>query len=425
MSYRHKARHARQTRLQKTTAAAAATATAAGATAAIAVTAAPAATAAHMTPITPPLAVHAAGASGPQHQAQGRLQARHAAPRQALRTYTVRPGDTLWDIARRIWGNPLDWPALWQANRAIISDPHWIFPDQVFAVPGDPRAIQTASAPVAAPAAPAPPAEVSPVKAAPVAAASPASVVQAYFAAINARNFVRAWQLGGRNFGGTFAAFAAGFADTRSVAVSIVAAVGNVVRVRLRARHADGSLHVFTGEYTVAGGVLTSASSVVAPGAAPVKIGSGEGGGHAPAPAGGSFPAGSDSQNLLSIGRFLMAHGYSRAAAAGIASCVAGESGGNPESVGSGGGGLIGWTPLSSMSQYGGTISGNPTQDLNTQMAAILRYNQVNDGGHLATLKAMSSPLSAAYYYSANFERPAVTGSDVVAAVAAAVYAAL
>ena len=32
--------------------------------------------------------------------------------------------------------------------------------------------------------------------------------------------------------------------------------------------------------------------------------------------------------------------------AAGVADCVYGESAGNPESVGSGGGGLIGWTPL-------------------------------------------------------------------------------
>lgn len=60
-----------------------------------------------------------------------------------------------------------------------------------------------------------------------------------------------------------------------------------------------------------------------------------------------------ESANYIVIARYLVAHGYSGAAAAGVVGDIAGESGGNPESVGSGGGGLIGWTPLSSMQQYG------------------------------------------------------------------------
>ena len=52
--------------------------------------------------------------------------------------------------------------------------------------------------------------------------------------------------------------------------------------------------------------------------------------------------SGSASANLLTIAKYMQANGYSRAAAAGIAGCVDGESGGNPESQGSGGNGLIG-----------------------------------------------------------------------------------
>src|ERR1700761_1608680 len=44
---------------------------------------------------------------------------------------------------------------------------------------------------------------------------------------------------------------------------------------------------------------------------------------------------------LLAVGQYLMDNGYSAAAAAGVASCVDGESGGNPEAVGTGGGGPV------------------------------------------------------------------------------------
>ncbi|HYK30287.1 MAG TPA: phage tail tip lysozyme, partial [Streptosporangiaceae bacterium] len=50
--------------------------------------------------------------------------------------------------------------------------------------------------------------------------------------------------------------------------------------------------------------------------------------------------------NFGKIVAFLTAHGYTKMAAAGIAGNIYQESKGNPESVGTGGGGLIGWTPL-------------------------------------------------------------------------------
>jgi hypothetical protein len=134
----------------------------------------------------------------------------------------------------------------------------------------------------------------------------------------------------------------------------------------------------------------------------------------------GSAPvSGSAYQNYLTIARFLVNHGYSKTAAAGIAACVAGESAGNPESVGSGGGGLIGFTPLPS-----GYVTGNANQDMFTQLNAILSYNQ-QWSGYLGLLNGSSDPVAAADIYSMYFERPAVTYSDVVVSVATWVYAQL
>lgn len=139
-----------------------------------------------------------------------------------------------------------------------------------------------------------------------------------------------------------------------------------------------------------------------------------------------SVTAGSNSQNLLSVARYLVSAGYSKAAAAGVASCVDGESAGNPEAVGTGGAGLIGWTPPQSMTQYGGTchaagIGNNSTQvDFANQCKAIVGYNNAN--GNVAGLNAQTDPVAAADYYSQNFERPAVTDSDVRASVATQIY---
>jgi LysM repeat protein len=47
--------------------------------------------------------------------------------------YVVRSGDTLWDISKRFYGNPLLWPRLWELN-SFIDNPNLIYPGQVLSL---------------------------------------------------------------------------------------------------------------------------------------------------------------------------------------------------------------------------------------------------------------------------------------------------
>lgn len=51
------------------------------------------------------------------------------------RTHRVVRGDTLWDLAAKYLRNPLRWPEIFNLNRSIIRNPHWIYPGQVFRLP--------------------------------------------------------------------------------------------------------------------------------------------------------------------------------------------------------------------------------------------------------------------------------------------------
>ena len=49
--------------------------------------------------------------------------------------YEVRPGETLWTIAKITVGDPTLWPALYLANRDQIKDPTLVYPGQQLAIP--------------------------------------------------------------------------------------------------------------------------------------------------------------------------------------------------------------------------------------------------------------------------------------------------
>jgi hypothetical protein len=110
--------------------------------------------------------------------------------------------------------------------------------------------------------------------------------------------------------------------------------------------------------------------------------------------------------NVTAIVSFLLAHGYSDNAAAGIAGNMYQESKGDPESEGMGGGGLIGFTPLPA-----GYVTGNPSADLQTQLEAVLAYNQ-QWAGYLPELNAAASPADAASIYVTDFERAGIPAAS-------------
>jgi hypothetical protein len=128
---------------------------------------------------------------------------------------------------------------------------------------------------------------------------------------------------------------------------------------------------------------------------------------------GGLLPA-----NASAIVSFLLANGYSDNAAAGIAGNIYQESKGNPESEGMGGGGLIGWTPLPS-----GYVTGDVSADLDTQLSALLSYNE-GWSQYLSELNHASSPASAAYIYVTEFERAGIPAASTREAAATDVAAA-
>jgi hypothetical protein len=119
--------------------------------------------------------------------------------------------------------------------------------------------------------------------------------------------------------------------------------------------------------------------------------------------------------NVTAIVSFLLANGYSDNAAAGIAGNIYQESKGDPESEGMGGGGLIGFTPLP-----GGYVTGNPTADLDTQLNAILSYNQIW-ASDIPELNSAATPADAAYIYVTYFERAGIPAADTREASAEAV----
>ena len=41
--------------------------------------------------------------------------------------YSIKKGDTLWDISSKFLKDPFLWPKLWQKN-PYITNPHWIYP---------------------------------------------------------------------------------------------------------------------------------------------------------------------------------------------------------------------------------------------------------------------------------------------------------
>ena len=57
-------------------------------------------------------------------------------PAAAAADHTVVRGETLWGLADRYLQNPYAWPSIHDLNRALIANPHLIYPGQTVRIPG-------------------------------------------------------------------------------------------------------------------------------------------------------------------------------------------------------------------------------------------------------------------------------------------------
>jgi len=51
------------------------------------------------------------------------------------KTYTVKSGDTLGKIAKQFYGNAMEYPKIFEANKPMLTDPDKIYPGQVLRIP--------------------------------------------------------------------------------------------------------------------------------------------------------------------------------------------------------------------------------------------------------------------------------------------------
>ena len=52
-----------------------------------------------------------------------------------MQYYTIESGDSLSKIAKQFYGNAMDYPKLFEANKEVIEDPNLIYPGQKIRVP--------------------------------------------------------------------------------------------------------------------------------------------------------------------------------------------------------------------------------------------------------------------------------------------------
>ena len=57
------------------------------------------------------------------------------APAAEGKFYTVKSGDSLSKIAKEVYGDPMKYGVIFEANKPMLSDPDKIYPDQVLRIP--------------------------------------------------------------------------------------------------------------------------------------------------------------------------------------------------------------------------------------------------------------------------------------------------
>jgi len=78
-------------------------------------------------------AIIAAGNTPGIGEVESHLEIEEDAP--AAKFYTVKSGDTLSKIAKEHYGDAMKYPAIFEANKPMLSDPDKIYPGQTLRIP--------------------------------------------------------------------------------------------------------------------------------------------------------------------------------------------------------------------------------------------------------------------------------------------------
>lgn len=70
-----------------------------------------------------------------QSSAASSAESMEAPARQEKKTYVVQSGDSLSKIAKAHYGDAMQYPKIFEANRHILDDPNKIFPGQELIIP--------------------------------------------------------------------------------------------------------------------------------------------------------------------------------------------------------------------------------------------------------------------------------------------------
>jgi hypothetical protein len=92
---------------------------------------------------------------------------------------------------------------------------------------------------------------------------APQAVVKAYIAAINAHDWPRVWQLGGKNLGQSYAKMVRGFRYTSHDTLISITTAGDSVSARIHAYETTGIVQTYALSYTVSDGIITSGQTLL------------------------------------------------------------------------------------------------------------------------------------------------------------------
>lgn len=155
---------------------------------------------------------------------------------------------------------------------------------------------------------------------------------------------------------------------------------------------------------TVKGIVSGDISSIESTEAIAINNGSSGGNGSSPTGAPGPAVSGSTTENGTTIYKYLRSNGYSPIQAAGAIASIYGESAYDPEAAGTGGRGLIGWTPPSTLPNN--AFTGNAAHDMSAQLPDILHFVAANgDQGAVNSMNSAQSVYDAAQIWGKRVER--------------------